>query len=125
MAMGVGASCAGLYTFAVPSIQHLGDRKPEGFVEPDSQIKRVTFTFLELINAEQSSSSTKTDQAFSEQKFHISPIKPAKPDPGAHKCRSGLAGRYRGTHTLPPRSSWCFPSGSYFYSFFQFIKHAH
>lgn len=83
MAMGVGASCAGLYTFAGSSIRHLGDRKPEGFVEPDSQIKRITFTFLELINAEQGNLSTKPDQAFSEQKFHIWPVKPAQPYPGS------------------------------------------
>ena len=38
-----GASCTRLYTFAVPSIQHLWDRKPARFVEPDSQIKRDHF----------------------------------------------------------------------------------
>lgn len=125
MAVGVGASCTGLYTFAVPSIQHLGDRKPAGFVEPDSQIKRITFTFLELINAEQRSSSTKTDQAFSKQKFHILPIKLVKLDPGTPQMQvRPSCGVQRNSH-FPARSSWCFPSGSYFYSFFQFIKHAH
>lgn len=87
MAVGVGASCAGLYTFAGSSIQHLGDRKPEGFVEPDSQIKRITFTFLELINAEQGRSSTEPDRASSEQKFHIRPLKPPKPHPGSPQTR--------------------------------------
>lgn len=38
-----GLPCTRLYTFAVPSIQHLWDRKPARFVEPDSQIKRDHF----------------------------------------------------------------------------------
>lgn len=93
-------------------------QEARGFVEPDSQIKRITFTFLELINAEQSSSSTKTDRAFSEQKFHISPIKAAKPDPRSPQMQVRPSWEvHRGTHTLPPRSSWCFLLGLIFIHF--------
>lgn len=42
------ASCARLYTFADPSIQHLGDRKPARSAEPESQIKKDHSYFPEV-----------------------------------------------------------------------------